>query len=250
MTQACHRDDRGIYLWHAAIAKQNRGPLEKRCWTWLTENERRRTEKFRLPSSQNQHLVGKGMARWLLSNNKSNLSQLQFKITDQGKPYVDQPADAKRPFNLSHTDGLAVCLIGSRDYRCVGVDVERLDRNTSPDLANRYFSPPEVAKLKKIQEPQAKKQMFLKIWTLKEAFIKAIGTGLRTPLSAFAFENLNSPNPSIEFLDPSLNDGLNWNFYSFQPRAGFVCSTAVGSALPSDLTTCKIRSFEEEIDLN
>lgn len=237
------------HLWHASIAKHQRGSLEERCWTWLTENEKRRAEQFKVTSSQNQHVVGKGMARWLLSADTCRMDDLHFKTTDQGKPFVDHPDHAKRPFNLSHTDGLAVCLIGSRDHQFIGVDVERLDRNTSPDLADRYFSPPEIAKLNGVHDPLAKKHLFLKIWTLKEAFIKAIGTGLRTPLSGFAFEELDSSNPRITFLDPKLDDKLSWHFCSFEVRSGFLCSTAIGYSSSFAISNCHLQAFEETLGL-
>lgn len=247
MSHTTNLDDSLLYLWHAAIAKQGRDALENRCWSWMNEQEKRRAESFKIASSQNQYIVGKGMTRWLLSEHKDRTQEIEFATTDFGKPYVEQPISAKRPFNLSHTDGLAVCLIGSNEHHCIGVDVERFDRNTSPDLADRYFAPPEIELLNRVTDPDEKKLLFLKIWTLKEAFIKAIGTGLRTPLCDFFFDDVNSTNPRIKFLQPNLDQNLLWSFHCFEPRSGFVVSTAVGCSKKLDDLDFKIQSFESEI---
>jgi 4'-phosphopantetheinyl transferase len=141
---------------------------------------------------------------------------------------VVAPDQAKQPFNIAHTDGLVLCGVADQEAELVGVDVEATNRRTSTELAERYFSEPEIAFLRSQPEEQ-QKYFFLRIWTLKEAFIKAIGTGLQTPLADFAFDQIDSPTPTIEFLKPDLDDGRNWNFVCYQPRKGFIASAAVAA---------------------
>ena len=250
-----HSDkDNVLELWHAASAKKEPTWIEEHCWSYLTNEEKDRANSFKVATTRNQFVVGKGIARWSLSGNQDHLHEIEFGIEDQGKPFVRSPASAIKPFNLSHTDGLVVCLVGSTTkHDRIGVDVERLDRRTSTDLAERYFSAPEIEYLDRTTDVAAKKNLFLKIWTLKEAFIKAIGTGLRTPLSHFAFNNLDSSNPSINFLDPVLGkrmnqESMNWQFHSFEPRSGFIAATAVASSNADWLMPPVLRSFESHIE--
>jgi 4'-phosphopantetheinyl transferase len=89
-------------------------------------------------------------------------------------------------FNISHSRHaivLAVCANGA-----LGVDIESLltRHDVLLEVAQRHFSPPEVADLCALPvEKQADR--FLHYWTLKEAYIKARGLGLSIPLDKFGF---------------------------------------------------------------
>jgi 4'-phosphopantetheinyl transferase len=223
------RDDTGstVRLWHAASSSAEPGPLERRCECWLGADERARADRFRVATSRNQHVVGRGMARRLLAGDGVPPQRVRFGLQTHGKPYVTAPESARRPFNVAHTDGLVLCGVATTQHALLGVDVERLGRRTDPDLARRYFSPPEVALLDRCVDPELRSHLFLRIWTLKEAFIKAIGTGLQTPLRDFAFENVAADRPRITLLSPTLQDERVWHFFSLQPRPGYVGAVAV-----------------------
>ena len=88
-----------------------------------------------------------------------------------GKPHLVNRADLH--FSLSHCDDLAVCAISNHP---VGVDAE-LPR-CSASLAQRHFHPEEAAFS---HDPDK----LCRIWTAKEAFLKALGLGLTVPLNSF-----------------------------------------------------------------
>jgi 4'-phosphopantetheinyl transferase len=93
----------------------------------------------------------------------------------------------------------------------VGIDVENLDRSTNLDVARRYFAPAEVAYLETVPEDR-QPAVFLRFWTLKEAYVKARGIGLSLPLEQFAFHIGDSASPRIVF-EPAMNDDENdWQF--------------------------------------
>ena len=77
--------------------------------------------------------------------------------------------------NLSHSGKYAVCAVSDKP---VGIDIQLC---TKPDmrLAERFFSADEIDYLKNGGD-------FFEIWVKKESFLKAIGTGLRTPLKSFS----------------------------------------------------------------
>lgn len=190
------------------------------------------------------------MARRLLGSDLVEPQAIRFDAHLYGKPFVTEPDEAKQPFNVAHTDGLVMCGIGDRQHELIGVDVERLDRRTDPELAERYFSKPEVRYLNTHRGAAARANAFLRIWTLKESFIKAIGTGLQTPLADFAFEEIDSDSPSIRMLNPKLESNTAWNFYSFEPRDGFIAAVAVASKQATTGVEVELHSFDELICLS
>lgn len=99
-----------------------------------------------------------------------------------GKPYF--PAHTDVHFNLSHCEGLAVCLYSA--HEC-GADCENI-RKFKQRTAERVCSPKELAVL---NMAQGKDVLFTRLWTLKEAYVKAIGIGISYPLRevSFAFED-------------------------------------------------------------
>jgi 4'-phosphopantetheinyl transferase len=185
------------------------------------------------------------MTRRLLGSDLVQPQSIRFAAHVYGKPFVTEPDEAKRPFNVAHTDGLVMCGIGDKQHEMIGVDVERLDRRTDPEIADRYFSEPEVRYLNTHRCPAERCNAFLRIWTLKESFIKALGTGLQTPLADFAFEEIDSGSPSIRMLNPELESDTAWNFYSFEPREGFIGAVAVASKEATARIEVELHSFDD-----
>ena len=137
---------------------------------------------------------------------------LRFRVAKGGKPELD-PAlgHPDLQFNLSHTRGMVSCAMGSG--HALGVDVETCEAERPlAEMAERFFAPPEVA-LVRAARPDGLASVFYRLWTLKEAYIKATGRGLAEPLDRFAF----SLDPvSIGFLagDDAPQD---WQFAEFEP---------------------------------
>lgn len=94
-----------------------------------------------------------------------------------GKPYL--PGGEAR-FNLTHCRGLAACAVGQ--IEC-GVDAEPLGREPGAAL-RRVCAPAERLFVESAPDPGF---AFFRLWTLKESFVKAIGTGLSYPLQDAAF---------------------------------------------------------------
>jgi len=88
-------------------------------------------------------------------------------------------------FNLSHTEGMILCAVTAG---CpIGVDVEDSFRTAEClPLARRFFHPTETALLENLPADQLL-LAFYRLWTLKEAYLKALGAGLTGSLDAFGF---------------------------------------------------------------
>ncbi|XP_038702245.1 L-aminoadipate-semialdehyde dehydrogenase-phosphopantetheinyl transferase-like isoform X2 [Tripterygium wilfordii] len=128
-------------------------------------------------------------------NGQVNPRTLKFKKNIYGKPEVEWPIfdDWDPPplnFNISHTSSLIAC--GVTVNSPIGVDVEEKQRRLKSDIlsfARRYFSPHEVETLTMISDPEVRCQEFIKLWTLKEAYVKALGRGFSAvPFKTFTIQ--------------------------------------------------------------
>lgn len=99
---------------------------------------------------------------------------------DHGKPSLAEYPEIK--YNLSHADGIAVCLIA--DTEC-GVDCEDV-RPYRPNVVRRSFSESEKLLIENASENE-RDLLFFRLWTLKEAYVKAIGIGISYPLNTVEF---------------------------------------------------------------
>ena len=101
-----------------------------------------------------------------------------FALGKEGKPYLPERPDVH--FSLSHSGELALCALSASE---IGCDVET-PRRCELALAERFFHPEESALLFSLPEGE-QEAAFLRLWTLKESYLKAIGLGLALPLNAF-----------------------------------------------------------------
>ena len=116
-----------------------------------------------------------------------------FERTALGKPYLSAPAVDGPPlhFSLSHTRGHVAGAI-SRDGE-VGVDAEcRSHINDLERLMAGVCSTDERAQIRAVPQPEQVAR-FLDLWSLKEAYVKACGTGIDTKLAHVTFD-LRAPS--------------------------------------------------------
>lgn len=149
-----------------------------------------------------------------------------------GKPRL---ADAPLEFNVSHSGG-AVLIGVSRDQP-LGVDLE-LSRRSRPvlGLARRYFHPDEAAALTAL--PEAGRQgAFLRLWSCKEALLKAQGRGIAFGLHriVFALDSAGAVT-GLQAIDGEL--AADWSIRRLSPVAGAAAAVAWRGA------ECTIRTFQ------
>ena len=82
--------------------------------------------------------------------------------------------------SLSHSHGHVALGIGDRDT-LIGVDIEYLRARNTSGIAELSFDPDEAEWLARLQEPERLRR-FYELWTLKEAFAKALTLDLLTAL--------------------------------------------------------------------
>lgn len=102
--------------------------------------------------------------------------------TLEGKPWISSPPGIE--FNISHSHSLAVCAIGQIP---LGVDVEQIRPYREPLLGKILSEKERKMFLGDNMSRAEKEQLFFRLWTLKESYVKAVGCGIRVPLSEISF---------------------------------------------------------------
>ena len=180
----------------------------------LSEEERAKADRFAFAHDRDCFVAAHALVRATLSDFFARAPQDWAFVTNAwGKPRIDaSDASARLCFNLSHTRGhVAVAVALDRE---VGVDVERVaPARADEEVARQLFAPAEFADFQK--EPEAGRvAAFFDVWTLKEAYIKAVGLGVALPLKDFAFTR----TPLRISFAPTLDDTPSrWLFRRFRP---------------------------------
>jgi 4'-phosphopantetheinyl transferase len=143
--------------------------------------------------------------------------------TGRGKPYA--PALAGLDFNLSHARDHA--LIALARGQPLGVDLERIDRKLDAhDLARRFFSKREGDALDAMPDAQ-RATAFLRLWTCKEAVLKALGSGISFGLDRVAFDLDAAGHPAtLAEIAQEAGEAAGWNISLLEPTAGFLGALA------------------------
>lgn len=198
----------------------------------LSLDEQHRRERFHFERDRREFTVAHAMLRQLLSTHgDTQPEQWIFTAGKNGKPQLT-PQDALRThlvFNLSHTAGLVACAVGRAVE--LGIDVERIDRNVDiTALSERFFSAHEASALRELGRDDQSVR-FIEIWTLKEAFVKAIGEGLSCPLDSFAFTFARDGSLSFKCARPTRSRF--WSFALLSPSPEHRMALAIGTDAPT-----------------
>ncbi len=208
----------------------------------LSGAEISRYERFFFDRDRHLHLVAWALVRTMLSSYTDiRPDAWEFRTNRYGRPEISGPASTPLRFNLSHTRGLIACIVVPE--LDVGVDVEDRRRETSgPAIAERFFSTREAEALERLPgDEQA--ATFFEYWTLKEAYIKAVGVGISLGLARFSFElddrdlGVDDPErrPATISFDGLDDDPAAWQFAQFEPTPHHAMAVAIRRGDAEDL---------------
>ncbi len=187
----------------------------------LAPDERERADRFRFPIHRQRFIVARATLRKILGC-YLNLepTKVQFQYSDRGKPSL---IDNKIDFNISHSQDLAI--YGFTKNRKIGIDLEYLrDMPDADNLAKRFFSANEYREIAALQTIE-KQQTFFKIWTAKEAYLKATGAGL---IGLDDVEIVcNFQEVKIARIKQNSRAALNWYLSSFEIDRSYIAAIAV-----------------------
>lgn len=136
-----------------------------------------------------------------------------------GKPYLK---DKDIYFNLSHSEEAVMCAVS----RCeIGCDTEKVT-DIDLEIAKRFFYNKEYEMIISGRTDAERQDMFFRLWTLKESFMKATGLGMELPLDSFGIEitadgisvRQNIRKEKYYFKEYNLSDGYKYAVCSLLPH--------------------------------
>jgi 4'-phosphopantetheinyl transferase len=152
-------------------------------------------------------------------------ASLRFEYGPHGKPELlrgNAWGDVR--FNLAHSRDLAVVAI-THESR-IGVDVESTSRVTRMTrVAERYFTPSEREQLALLPEDE-QRIAFFRVWTRKEAYLKARGEGISQILRV-AEVTIDPGNPRLVRLGVPEGEPDRWLLADLAAPEGFIGAVAV-----------------------
>jgi 4'-phosphopantetheinyl transferase len=167
--------DRDLQIWSTHLDR-NRDEIDE-FKQFLNPSERQRAAKFINPQHGERWIVARGYLRQILSQYLDlPPAQIEFTYSEQGKPAIQ---NSQIQFNLSHTRDRAVYAINAQ-YP-IGIDIEYIHPIAAADLVDRFFSSAERTSFHNLPS-DIHQAAFFHAWVQKEAYLKARGTGLHTPL--------------------------------------------------------------------
>ena len=158
----------------------------------LTESDKQCLLKKTSERARKQFISSHSLLnRILLNKLHTDLSSLHFSLNTDGKPYLSPELfqNSHLYFSLSHCGDMNA--VGISCGVELGIDLEYTsgrDLRACRKIAQRFFSPHEQEQLDiSCHNAEDYRQLFFQIWTLKEAYLKALGTGIRTSLREISF---------------------------------------------------------------
>lgn len=225
-------DKHKVHIWRANLDL----PESKVVYlaTFLSTEELYRANKFRFPEHKRRFMVARAILRQLLGNYlDTSPESVQFNYGDRGKPKIlESNTPSSLQFNISHSQEYA--LFGFTTGNLIGVDLEYFRK--MPDaakIAQRFFSPKEFDLIKNLT-PEQQSRAFLKLWTAKEAYLKAIGTGLTGSLANIEIDFNEDSSTLLFAINGNTIAQNNWSIYSCIPANNYAGAIAIKTQIDKE----------------
>lgn len=205
-----------VQLWWASLDVSDEEVAALR--RLLEARELERADRFRVPQVARRFVAARAALRTLLGQaTATDPARIDFSYGDHGKPSV-----AGAPyFNASDSGETVVVAMASQE---VGVDVEGLRSLPNPDrLARRICTPDELEQLTTISGDEFDARL-LRLWTYKEAALKAVGLGLPGGLRNVEVDFTRGESPRLLRL---CDDTGGWSLLTADVKDSILCSIVV-----------------------
>ena len=202
--------------------------------TILSQEEKQRAERFYRQADTTAFIIRRAILRILLATEQQcRPEDIRFIKGLNGKPILAQ--NEKIGFNCSHSSDLAVIVVANQQ---TGIDLEFMKPDIDYSSVAEYaFSEIEYTALQQSADPLTD---FFSIWTRKEAFLKATGTGLD--------DNIHLLNclDGRQNIPAGLNNrNENWELWTIPLQQNYMLSIAARqSASPLNF---QVLDFEEQL---
>jgi 4'-phosphopantetheinyl transferase len=223
-----------IDLWYADL----RHAGWRRLLLLLSDEERGRARALAFDRDARRFIVSHAVLRSLVSHVTGiPVYELKFRIEPDGKPVLEPGVGQPVHFSLSRSEELV--LIGFAPGP-LGVDIEWLEKAMDVEaLADYVLSRREQDSFKRL-DLRNRRKAFLQCWTIKEAYLKAIGKGLFVPPTMVEVSFRPGQRPGLRSIFGNERAASRWCVELVVPREGYVGAAATeGGPWPT-----RMRAFE------
>jgi 4'-phosphopantetheinyl transferase len=216
---------RRIELWH--------GSLQQVGWSsvlyLLSDEERRRADTLVFERDARRFVVSHALLRMLLSQLTAiPVSQLRLRLERGSKPVLETAMGQPIHFSLSRSEERVLIGFASRP---LGVDIEWLGRALDiQGLADHVLSRRELDAFGRL-DPRDRQKAFLRCWTQKEAYLKAIGEGLHMPLDSVEVSLDPAAPPGLKSICGDQGTAAEWFVEIVTPEEGYIGAVVVPGRL-------------------
>lgn len=209
----------------------------------LDAEQRAELKTITAANVQRQYLVSRVLVRAALKWWAGQAAEMwRLAAEANGRPYIVVPPGAlvAPVVSISHSGNTVLCALAS--HGPVGVDVECVRTRDIDGLAREVLTDEERAQLARSTEPH---RLFYRFWTLKEACVKALGTGLATPLHDISFDIIES---RIRTHSKWLNADA--YFLGFEVDPDTIAAIALLSSPRCDMTFHRLSAIDTLVAVN
>ena len=210
-----------VQIWQTRLSE--RQDLVEPLWSALPKSEQQQADRFRIPACRERYVLGRAMLRELLSAQLGAApSKIELHYTPHGKPRLALP-DSDLAFNLSHSGDQVILALAKAMQ--IGVDVEQIRVVERRDqIAEGILGSSELAQFTLLGDAD-RQQAFFRVWTRKEAIVKAHGRGLLFPLTEVEV-SLTTEEPLLRRFQTSGRDDAPWHLSDVEVGEGYVSALA------------------------
>nr|CAA6815348.1 MAG: Unknown protein [uncultured Thiotrichaceae bacterium] len=165
---------------------------------YLNSIERQRAGRFQSIQDRRLYVAAHVFLRQVLSRYTTLYpEEWRFSTGEYGKPAVSNRGMESLKFSLSHTHGLLACAVSWQ--QTVGVDIEQpLPLKNFRALCQTVLSNNEMTEVLAGRDSMEQERRFYTYWTLKEAYVKALGCGFAAPVQRMNCVRLSEQQWSMQ----------------------------------------------------
>ena len=212
-----------VHIWEGRLDVPE--DVEAAARRLLSARERKRADRFVYDRHRRRYSVAQAHLRRVLGQlTGTRPERIRFHYEEKGKPFL--PGGPS--FNQSHSEERLMIAVAASGR--LGVDIEEIRTvRLMLEIADKNFAADEAARLHAAPADE-RRRLFFRIWTRKEAFLKALGFGLTHPLRSFSVDPTPGAAQGLLAVEDLPEDPRRWHIGGVPCAAGAEAALAVDHA--------------------
>ena len=166
-----------VYIGSTKILEDNR--IFEKYYEIVSDERKVKVDRLRFDKDKRLSLAAEILLKKALED--YGIFKYEIAYGENGKPYLAGMPEVK--FNLSHSEERVMCVLSEKESGC---DVERI-KDANLLVAKHFCTDAEYALIQEKEMKAEKEEVFFRLWTLKESFLKATGLGMKLSMKDFYF---------------------------------------------------------------